>query len=221
MTSHSLRQVPANDHCNDDGCKPLGAPSDQSAAPTSPDHGRAARTEPSQSRLLLLLEQIREDYVAHGKDWSKPGFQAVAVHRFGSWRLGVRTKIARAPLTMLYRSLFRLVRNVYGIEIPDTVRLGRRVVVEHQGDVVVHGHAALGDDCIIRQGVTIGNRHLNRPLDAPVLGDGVNVGSGAKILGKLYVGDHASVGANAVVTHDVAANDTVVGIPARSVKRAG
>jgi GT2 family glycosyltransferase/serine acetyltransferase len=170
---------------------------------------------------LSLLAQIREDYEMHGRDWTKPGFQAVAVHRFGNWRMTVAPKLARAPLSVLYRTMFRFVRNVYGIELPYSAKVGRRVVIEHQGDIVVHGSAEIGDDCIIRQGVTIGNRHRDRPLEAPVLGAGVNVGAGAKILGKLHVGDRANVGANAVVTRDVNANDTVVGIPARSVARSG
>jgi GT2 family glycosyltransferase/serine acetyltransferase len=168
---------------------------------------------------LSLLAQIREDYEMHGRDWTKPGFQAVAVHRFGNWHMTVTPKIARAPLSVLYRIMFRFVRNVYGIELPYSAKVGRRVVVEHQGDIVVHGNAEIGDDCILRQGVTIGNRRRDRPFEAPVLGVGVNVGAGAKILGKLHVGDKSNVGANAVVTRDVNANDTVVGIPARSITK--
>ena len=133
----------------------------------------------------------------------------------------IEPKLARAPLSFIYRTLFAFVRNAYGIELPYSAEVGRRVIIEHQGDIVVHGNAKIGDDCIIRQGVTIGNRHMNRPLEAPVLGAGVNVGAGAKILGKVHVGDKANVGANAVVTRDVQANDTVVGIPARSVAGSG
>ena len=168
---------------------------------------------------LTFLQQIREDYVAHGRDWTKPGFQAVAVHRFGNWRMEIQPKIARAPFSVLYRTMFNFVRNFYGIELPYSTKVGRRVIIEHQGDIVVHGNATLGDDCIIRQGVTIGNRHLDKPFEAPTLGAGVNVGAGAKILGKLTIGDKANVGANAVVTRDVEACDTVVGIPARSVAK--
>ena len=167
-----------------------------------------------------LLQQIREDWQAHGRDWTKPGFQAVAVHRFGNWRMGIRKKIVRAPATLLYNNLFRFVRNVYGIELPYTTRLGRRVVIEHQGDIVFHGNAVVGDDCIIRQGVTLGNRRLDRPFDAPHLGAKVNIGAGAKILGAVTIGDHANVGANAVVCDDVDANATVVGIPARPISTA-
>ncbi|HSM80809.1 MAG TPA: hypothetical protein VLS96_03940 [Nodosilinea sp.] len=162
-----------------------------------------------------LLEQIQEDWVAHGRDWTKPGFRAVAVHRYGVWRMGVKAKLLRAPLSILYRMLYRKVRNTYGIELPYTVKLGRRVVVEHQGNIVVHGYCEIGDDSIIRQGVTLGLRHLDRPLDAPILGKRVNVGAGAKLFGKITIGDNVNVGANAVVLIDVPADATVVGIPAK------
>lgn len=164
--------------------------------------------------LRDLLRLLREDWLAHGRDWSLPGFRAVAVHRFGNWRMSVRPKLLRAPWSVLYRMMYRYVRNVYGVELPYTVVLGRGVVFEHQGAVVIHGCAAIGDGCIIRQDVTIGNRSLDRPSEAPVLGRGVNVGAGAKILGKVTVGDGAQIGANAVVLCDVPAGALAVGVPA-------
>lgn len=167
---------------------------------------------------MNLWQQVREDWRAHEKDWTKPGFRAVAVQRFGVWRMTVRSKLLRAPLSVLYRTLFRRVRNVYGIELPYTVKLGRRVIIEHQGGIVIHGYSEIGDDCIIRQGVTLGNRHLDQPFDAPLLGQRVNVGAGAVIVGKVRLGDDSAVGANAVVVRDVPAATTVVGIPARPIK---
>jgi serine O-acetyltransferase len=167
---------------------------------------------------LSLRAQIKEDWVAHGRDWSLPGFRAVAVQRFGVWRMNIQPKLLRAPLSVLYRMLYRKVRNGYGIELPYTVNLGRRVVIEHQGAIVVHGYCTIGDDCILRQGVTLGNRYLERPLDAPVLGDRVNVGAGAKIFGAIALGNDVQVGANAVVLQDVPAGATVVGIPAKVIK---
>jgi serine O-acetyltransferase len=97
--------------------------------------------------------------------------------------------------------------------------VGRRVIIEHQSGIVIHGDAVIGDDCIIRQGVTIGNRRLNRPLDAPRLGNRVSVGAGAKLLGSIHVGDGAQIGANAVVFEDVPAGAAAVGVPARIVQR--
>ncbi|NMG18278.1 serine O-acetyltransferase [Brasilonema bromeliae] len=164
-----------------------------------------------------LWQLIQEDWIAHGRDWTKPGFRAVVVHRFGVWRMKIKPLLLRAPLSILYRMLFRKVRNHYGIELPYSVELGRRVIVEHQGAIVIHGDCSIGDECIIRQGVTLGNRYLDRPLDAPKLGKHVNVGAGAKIFGNVTIGDNASIGANAVVLCDVPAGATAVGIPARII----
>jgi hypothetical protein len=166
---------------------------------------------------LSLWQQIQEDWIAHGRDWTKPGFRAVAVQRFGVWRMQVEPKLLRAPLSILYRMLYRKVRNTYGIDLPYTVNLGRRVIVEHQGAIVIHGYSAIGDDSIIRQGVTLGNRYLDRPFDAPKLGKRVNVGAGAKILGNLTIGDDVNIGANAVVLSDILPGQTAVGIPAKII----
>ncbi len=163
---------------------------------------------------LSLCAQIREDWIAHGKDWTLPGFRAVAVARFGAWRMNIKHKLLRAPFSILYRIMYRRVRNVYGIELPYSTKLGRNVVFEHQGAVVIHGCVTIGDGCIIRQGVTIGNRTLDKPLDAPTLGKNVNVGAGAKILGGLTIGDNAVIGANAVVLRDIPPGALAVGVPA-------
>lgn len=174
--------------------------------------------EESSSNLLTLWEQIREDWLAHGCDWTKPGFRAVAVHRFGVWRMGIQPKLLRAPFSLLYRMLYRKVRNVYGIELPYSVKLGRRVIIEHQGCIVIHGNCTIGDDSIIRQGVTLGLRHLDRLTEAPSLGKRVNVGAGAKIFGNITIGDDVNIGANAVVLSDVPSGSTAVGIPAKVVR---
>jgi serine O-acetyltransferase len=163
--------------------------------------------------LVDTLNIIREDLHCHQGDWTLPGFQALAVHRFGRWRRGVEPRPLRAPLTALYRGMFVFVRNVYGIELPDTATVGRRVVIEHQGGIVVHGQTTIGDDSRLRQGVTLGNRRLEEPDAAPVIGDHVNIGAGAQVLGAVRVGDHATIGANAVVLRDVPAGATVVGVP--------
>lgn len=131
----------------------------------------------------------------------------------------IQTKLLRAPFSVLYKSMFRKIRNTYGIELPYTVQLGRRVIIEHQGAIVIHGYSAIGDDSIIRQGVTLGNRYLERPSEAPILGKRVNVGAGAKIFGNINIGDRVNIGANAVVLHDVPSGETVVGIPAKILKK--
>lgn len=176
-----------------------------------------ANTTKAEHSTLSLRQQILEDWIAHGRDWTKPGFRAVAVHRFGVWRMKIHFKLWRSPFSILYGMLFRKIRNTYGIELPYTVELGRRVIIEHQGAIVIHGYCAIGDDSIIRQGVTLGNRYLERPFEAPKLGKRVNVGAGAKIFGNVTVGDGANIGANAVVLLDVPPGATAVGIPAKII----
>lgn len=166
-----------------------------------------------------LWALVHEDWVAHGRDWTLPGFRAVAVCRFGQWRMSIRSKLLRAPLSVIYRMLYRRVRNRYGIELPYTVELGRRVVIEHQSGIVIHGYSRIGDECIIRQGVTLGNRRPDEPHAAPMLLKRVNVGAGAKIIGQVTIGDGAQIGANAVVLDDVPAGALAVGVPAKIVER--
>lgn len=166
------------------------------------------------SSVRELLQFWAEDFQAHSRDHSRPGFRAMLVYRFGNYRMHI-SRPWRAPLTLVYRALYQYVRNHYGVEVPFSAKIGRRVVFEHQGGIVIHGCTVIGDDCIIRQGVTLGNRHMNEPFTAPVLGHRVNVGAGAKVLGGITIGDDANIGANSVVLHDVPAGGTAVGIPAR------
>ena len=168
---------------------------------------------------LSLRALILEDYATNGRDWSAPGFRALAVHRFGNWRMGVEPKVLRAPLSVIYRSLFRFVRNHYGIELPFAVRVGRRVAIDHQSGIVIHGGTVIGDDCRIRQNTTRGVRSLDDPFAAPVLEAGVDVGAGAVIVGRITVGAGASVGANAVVLKDVPPGALAIGVPAKIIER--
>lgn len=184
----------------------------------SPKINRTVNGDSLSTQPLKLWQQITEDWIAHGRDWTKPGFRAIAVYRFGVWRMSLSSKLLRAPFSVLYRMLFRKVRNTYGIELPYTAKLGRRVIIEHQSAIVIHGYCEIGDDSIIRQGVTLGNRYLERPLEAPKLGARVNVGAGAKIFGAVTIGDDANIGANAVVLIDIPAGATAVGIPAKIIK---
>ncbi len=164
-----------------------------------------------------LWEILKEDWIAHGCDWTKPGFRAVAVHRFGVWRKTIKSKFLQIPFNIIYGFLYRKIRNSYGIELFYTTNLGRRVVIQHQGGIVIHAQASIGDDCTIRQGVTLGMRYPEQPMDAPKLCRNVDVGSGAAILGDVTIGDNARIGANAVVLQDVPSGATAVGIPAKII----
>ena len=165
-----------------------------------------------------FLNQINESWIAHGRDWTRPGFRAVLICQFGKWRMTINYKLIRAPFSLIYRFFYRYIRNHYGIELPYTVLLGSRVIFEHQHGIVIHGNSIIGSDTIIRQGVTIGNRYISSPHDAPTIGDRVDIGAGAKILGAISVGNDVAIGANAVVLNDIPDGATAVGIPAKIIK---
>ena len=160
----------------------------------------------AQAKSPGLWAQIREDWNVNGRDWTRPGFRALAVHRFGVWRMRVKSRLLRMPLSFIYRMLFRFVRNHYGIELYYTVKVGRRVLIGHQGAIVIHPHTEIGDDCVLRQSVTLGASSHWRAYEAPKIGNGVHMGVGSMALGNIVVGDGASIGANVVVTRDVPAH---------------
>ncbi len=174
-------------------------------------------TEGQSENKPRLWQQIREDWIAHGRDWTLPGFRAVAVYRFGVWRMGVRLAPLRMLYSFLYRRLFRYVRNHYGIELYYTARIGRRLQIAHQGAIVIHDHAVIGDDCIVRQGVTIGAARLGPDHKPPVIGNRVSVGAGAVIIGSVTIGDDVMIGPNAMVMSTVPDGATVTAMPARVI----
>lgn len=167
-----------------------------------------------------FLALLREDLRTHGGDPSEQGFWAVAVHRFGNWRMGVRPKLLRAPLTLLYRFLVRWVEWTCGITLPYTVRLGRRVRIWHHGGMILHARS-IGDDVQLHQNTTLGIVAADRPEGIPTIEDRVDIGCGACILGDLKVGHDSRIGANAVVLTDIPPGSTAVGMPARVVKQSG
>jgi serine O-acetyltransferase len=147
------------------------------------------------------------------------GFWALQVYRLGHLRYRFQSKLVRYPFGALHLVLAKLAEMFCGVTIGVSAKIGQRLVIEHSGGIVVHGQAVLGDDCIIRQGVTIGNKRLDKPMDAPHIGNRVNIGAGAKILGAVCIGDDAEIGANAVVITDVPAGALAVGVPARIILR--
>jgi serine O-acetyltransferase len=165
-----------------------------------------------------MFFKLRQDRLANAEPTNIAGRRTLFVYRFGQWRMTIKNRFFRAPLSWLYRQMEKHVRFKYGIELPYTVELGDRVVFEHQHGIVIHGNAKIGHDSIIRQGVTIGNKNIDFPLDAPTIGCRVNIGAGAKIFGKVTIGNDVDIGANAVVISDIPDNSVAVGIPAKVIK---
>jgi serine O-acetyltransferase len=160
----------------------------------------------------------REDWKNYEGDWTRQGLWAMGTYRFGSWRYRLRPAWLRRPFSFFYKVLKVLTQCATGIDLPCEVRLGRRFTIEHFGAIIVSGDTVIGDDVIIRQGVTLGLKNTGQ-RGAPVIGDRVDIGAGAKILGPVCIGNDVAIGANAVVLQDVPDNCIAVGIPARILPR--
>ncbi len=160
---------------------------------------------------------VAEDFRNHDSYWLSQGFWALFWHRFGNLRMSVRPKIVRMPLSLLYKTGAKMSEWTGGIFLPYSVVVGRRVKLEHFGGMILVARA-IGDDVIIRQNTTFGVASLRRLKDRPTIGDSVDIGTGAVILGKIAVGRGARVGANAVLSTPVPAGATVGGVPARALK---
>lgn len=160
-----------------------------------------------------MFDNLRADFDAHGRRWGSQGFWAMAVYRFGRWRYRVRPPLLRKALSAVYKLLFKLVQVVAGIELPCEVELGRNFVIDHFSGIVVSGYARFGDNCRMRTGVVVGLSRVDDPC-APIIGNNVDIGAGAKVLGRIRIGDNVLIGANAVVVTDVPSDSIAVGVPA-------
>ena len=160
-----------------------------------------------------MLENLRADLKAYGGRASAQGFWVMIVYRFGRWRYGVKPALLRKFFSLLYHVAYKLVQILTGIELPCEVELGRNFVIDHSGGVVVSGYARFGNDCRIRTGVVVGLARVDDPC-APQIGDNVDIGAGAKVLGRITIGNNVRIGANAVVVRDVPDDSIAVGVPA-------
>ena len=165
-----------------------------------------------------MFENIRADLRAHSGDWAAQGFWVMLVYRFGRWRYGVRPALLRKLLSLVYKVFYKLVQILTGIELPCEVVIGRNFVIDHFGGIVISGYAQFGDDCRIRNGVVVGLKNVHEPI-APVIGNNVDIGAGAKVLGNIRIGNNVVIGANAVVLIDVPDNSLAVGVPAMIKQR--
>lgn len=162
---------------------------------------------------FIMFKHLREDWHTYGGNIARQGLWVMWVYRFGRWRYGIRWRWLRMPFSFLYKLLFVFVQILTGIELPCEVQIGRRFRIEHFGEIIISGDVVLGDDVVVRNGVTIGLRNTG-VRGSPVIGDRVDIGAGAKILGNIKIGNDVAIGANAVVLTDVPDNSIAVGVPA-------
>lgn len=160
-----------------------------------------------------MFSNIRSDFQTHHRQLLSWGFQAMVTYRFGRWRYTIRSKAFRVPFSILYKLMFYRMQGK-GIELPCEAEVGPGLRIDHQGGIVISGFAKIGKNCVIRNGVTIGLARAD-DLAAPVIGDNVDIGTGAKLLGRIIIGNNVKIGANAVVIKDIPSDSTAVGVPAR------
>lgn len=162
---------------------------------------------------LPVLNNIRQDLKNYNNDWGAQGFWVMIVYRFGRWRYTVKPLLLRKLFSFIYKFLYKCVQIITGIEFPCEVEIGNNFIIDHFGGIVISGYAKFGNNCRIRNGVVVGLKNVSEPK-APQIGNDVDIGAGAKILGPIKIGNRVVIGANAVVIHDVPDDSIAVGVPA-------
>ena len=140
-----------------------------------------------------------------------PGFHAILLHRFAH-------ALYKSGIPFFPRLLSQISRFFTGIEIHPGATIGRRFFIDHGTGVVIGETSNIGDDVLIYQGVTLGGTGKEKGKRHPTIGNRVVIGSGAKILGNIEIGDDVKVGAGSVVIKPVPSRSTVVGVPGRVVR---
>src|SRR6266550_7923555 len=140
-----------------------------------------------------------------------PGFHAILLHRFAH-------RLYEWKLPLVPRIISQFSRFLTGIEIHPGATIGRRFFIDHGSGVVIGETTEIGDDVLLYQGVTLGGTGNEKGKRHPTLGNRVVVGTGAKVLGSIRIGDDVKIGAGSVVVHPVPDNSTVVGIPGKVVR---
>ena len=139
-----------------------------------------------------------------------PGFHILVFHKLSHF-------LYKHKFYFLARLNSQIGRFFTGIEIHPGAKIGKRLFIDHGMGIVIGETATIGDDCTIYHNSTLGGTGKDKNKRHPDLGNNVMVGSGAKVLGPIKIGDNVKIGANCVVLHDIPSNKTIVGIPERIV----
>ncbi len=171
--------------------------------------------------MIIFIDKLRSDihmvrgtsknsssdllYIIHPRMWPVVIFRLSSL--FTQYRLGIVGK------------MFALVNQIlFSCDIARNAKIEGGLYLPHPSGVVIGEHAVVGKNCIIHQGVTLGDRGECHEGSDPTLGDYIEVGTGAKVLGVIHLGDYVRVGANSVVLQDVEAYGVVAGIPAKLIR---
>ncbi|VXD11307.1 Serine acetyltransferase [Planktothrix serta PCC 8927] len=178
-----------------------------------------------------MLEDYKADIdryvVTQSGSWlylvlTKQGLWALAEYRFSHW---VRTKVQIPMIKQILKTVgfiwHKIIEIIAGIDIPATTQISKGFYIGHFGGIIINQDVKIGENCNISQGVTIGVGGRGENSGCPVIGDRVFIGPGAKIFGKIKIGNDVAIGANAVVTKDLPDQAVAVGIPAKIVSYKG
>ena len=166
---------------------------------------------------MSLWSLLREDLRTHESIFSH-GFFALAVNRFGHWRMDL-PRIIRKPFTWLYEFLYVWCLWMARIEVPYLVKVGRRVRIWHNGGCIL-GALYIGDDVQVRPNVTLGLAHHGAPLTTlPIIEDRVLLGVNVVVLGPVTIGHDSIIAANSVVTTDIPPFSIAGGTPAKVIRK--
>ena len=140
---------------------------------------------------------------------------AIWVYRYGRRIARMKDGVGKTVATKWYWLMHRIVETVTGIGLPQGCTIGPGLRIWHFGGIFVHPNAVIGKHCTLRHGVTIGNR--GESDEAPVIGDFVELGAYAQVLGGIHVGDGCRVGALTVIVKSLPSGWSAVGTAARLI----
>lgn len=172
-----------------------------------------------------MLKKIRADLNAYTKDGDAISkFKCIVISHSFHLLLMIRLGqfLSKTPLCGgVFRIVFEyMIRIIFSSDISLRARLGYGLVIMHGHDIVIGRNVIIGNYCKILNGVTLGNKDTeSEENQQPQIGNNVSIGTGAKLLGKIRVGDNVKIGANSVVITDVASDSIAVGIPARVIDK--
>ena len=170
----------------------------------------------------LYRYEGRADSLAFVKHFLlSPGFTYTFYLRLCAYLAQKRPRVLFLPLYILARICLRHYSYKFSIFIPPSTRIGIGFYIGHCGDIHVNPDTQIGRNCNMSQGVTLGQANRGSRKGTPVVGDGVYIGPGVKVVGAVRIGNNVAIGANCVVTRDAEDQAVVAGIPGRTLSYEG
>lgn len=162
-------------------------------------------------------DKIRYKEISGGNFWKEPSAIVIYLYRILEEVSKIKLWFLRKFLNIIFVPIYKFFSVFVGISLPRGCKIGNGFVIFHFGAIALNENVIIGKNCTLRQGVTIGNRKYL--TDVPIIGDNVNIGAGAVIIGDIKIGNNVDIGANSVVLIDVPDNHIAVGNPARIISK--